>query len=146
MSACIAGTSYAMKADIYVPTISQDTTGAVVKIWTFEKTIDCSARGILSTGLGKNSIEVSIDYLTNMLNALIKLRSQVSIPTNRRVVRIRNKEGVIFLENQDSSSDGGFQGSTIFEPRGSTPLVSFDGSVVEYETVLRRQELQRIDV
>jgi hypothetical protein len=135
-----------MKADIYQPTVSQDATGAVVKIWTFEKTIDCTARGILSTGLGKNSIEVSIDYLNNILNALVKLRSQVSIPTSRRVVLVRNKDGVIFLENQDPSSDGGFQSSTIFEPRGSTPLTSFDGSVVEYETVLRRQEVQRIDV
>jgi hypothetical protein len=143
---CIAGTAYTMKADIYQPTVSQDATGAVVKIWTFEKTIDCTARGILSTGLGKNSIEVSIDYLNNILNALVKLRSQVSIPTSRRVVLVRNKDGVIFLENQDPSSDGGFQSSTIFEPRGSTPLTSFDGSVVEYETVLRRQEVQRIDV
>jgi len=142
----IAGTAYTVKADIYQPTVSQDATGAVVKIWTFEKTIDCTARGILSTGLGKNSIEVSIDYLNNILNALVKLRSQVSIPTSRRVVLVRNKDGVIFLENQDPSSDGGFQSSTIFEPRGSTPLTSFDGSVVEYETVLRRQEVQRIDV
>jgi hypothetical protein len=135
-----------MKADVYQPTISQDATGAVVKIWTFEKTIDCTVRGILSTGLGKNSIEVSIDYLNNILNALVKLRSQVSIPTSRRVVLVRNKDGVIFLENQDPASDGGFQSSTIFEPRGSTPLLNFDGSIMEYETVLRRQEVQRIDV
>ena len=144
MGVCIAGTSYTMQADIYVPTVTQDTTGAVIKNWTFEKTLDCYVRGILSTGLGKNSTEVSIDYLTNMLNALVKFRSQEVIPTNRRVVRIRNNSGVIFLENQDSSSDGGFQSSTIFEPRGSTPLFNFDGSVVEYETVLKRQEIQRL--
>ena len=144
MGVCIAGTSYTMQADIYVPTVTQDTTGAVIKNWTFEKTLDCYVRGIPSTGLGKNSTEVSIDYLTNMLNALVKFRSQEVIPTNRRVVRIRNNSGVIFLENQDSSSDGGFQSSTIFEPRGSTPLFNFDGSVVEYETVLKRQEIQRL--
>jgi len=146
MANCIAGTAYTMKADIYQPTISQDATGAVIKVWTFEKTIDCTARGILSTGLGKNSIEVSIDYLTNILNALVKLRSQSVISTDRRVVLVRNSSGTVFAENQDPSSNGGFQGSTIFEPRGSTPLTSFDGSIVEYETVLRRQEVQRIDV
>jgi len=134
-----------MKADIYQPTISQDATGAVVKIWTFEKTIDCFARGILSTGKGKNSIEVSIDYLINVLNALVKLRSKDLIPTNRRVVLVRNKSGIVFAENQDPSSAGGFQSSTIFEPRGSTPLTSFDGSIIEYETILTRQEIQRID-
>jgi len=146
MVKCIASTTYTMKADIYQPTISQDATGAVVKIWTFEKTIDCFVKGILSTGLGKNSTEVSIDYLVNILNALVKLRSQSIIPTNRRVVLVRNKNGVVFLENQDPSTAGGFQSSTIFEPRGSTPLFNFDGSLIEYETVLRRQEIQRIDV
>jgi hypothetical protein len=146
MVKCIASTTYTMKADIYQPTISQDATGAVVKIWTFEKTIDCFVKGILSTGLGKNSTEVSIDYLVNILNALVKLRSQSIIPTNRRVVLVRNKNGIVFLENQDPSTAGGFQSSTIFEPRGSTPLFNFDGSLIEYETVLRRQEIQRIDV
>lgn len=146
MVKCIASTTYTMKADIYQPTISQDATGAVVKVWTFEKTIDCFVKGILSTGLGKNSTEVSIDYLVNILNALVKLRSQSIIPTNRRVVLVRNKNGIVFLENQDPSTAGGFQSSTIFEPRGSTPLFNFDGSLIEYETVLRRQEIQRIDV
>jgi len=146
MGACIAGTSYTMKADIYVPTISQDATGAVIKVWAFEKTISCVARGILRKGVGENSTAVSINEYINTLNALVKLRSSEVIPTNRRVVRVRNSQGVIFLENQDPSSDGGFQSSTIFEPRGSTPMTNFDGSVVEYETVLQRQEIQRIDV
>ena len=146
MVKCIASTTYTMKADIYQPTITQDSTGAVVKNWTFEKTIDCSVKGILSTGLGKNSTEISIDYLVNILNALVKLRSQSVISTDRRVVLVRNSSGVVFAENQDPSSNGGFQGSTIFEPRGSTPIFSFDGSVIEYESVLRRQEIQRIDV
>jgi hypothetical protein len=146
MANCIAGTSYTMEADIYQPTISQDATGAVIKVWTFEKTISCVARGILSTGLGKNSTEVSIDFLLNRLNELVKLRSQTVVPTNRRVVLIRNPSGTVFLENQDPTSEGGFQNSTIFEPRGSTPLFNFDGSFIEYETVLRRQEIQRIDV
>jgi len=146
MVKCIASTTYNMKADIYQPTISQDSTGAVIKTWTFQQTINCSVKGILSTGLGKNSTEISIDYLVNILNALVKLRSQNVISTDKRIVLVRNSSGVVFAENQDPSSNGGFQGSTIFEPRGSTPIFNFDGSLIEYETVLRRQEIQRIDV
>ena len=146
MATCIAGTAYTMQADIYMPTISQDATGAVVKVWTFEKTISCVARGILRKGVGENSTAMSINDYINTLTALVKVRAQVVIPTDRRVVRVRNADGVIFLENQDPATDGGFQGSTIFEPRGSTPLTNFDGSVIEYETVLQRQEIQRIDV
>lgn len=146
MSGCIPSTSYNMKADIYKPTISQDSTGAVVKSWTLEKTINCVARGVVRKGVGENSTAVEINNYLNILHSMVKIRASEIIPSDRRVVRVRNAQGVIFLENQDPSSDGGFQGSTIFEPRGSTPLLNFDGSVIEYETVLMRQEIQRIDV
>lgn len=146
MSMCIAGTSYTMQADVYQPTITQDATGAAVKIWEYEKTISCIARGTLRKGVGDNSTSVEVNNYLNILNSLVKLRSQEVIPTDRRVVNIRNSDMTIFIENQDPSSDGGFGGSTIFEPRGSTPMTNFDGSVIEYETVLMRQEIQRLDV
>ena len=146
MGVCVAGTAYTMEADIYQPTITQDATGAAVKVWTFEKTIPCVARGTLRKGVGDNSTTVEINNYLNTLTSLVKLRSQEVIPTDRRVVSIRNSTEVIFLEDQDPSSDGGFQGSTIFEPRGSTPMMNFDGSIIEYETVLMRQEIQRIDI
>ena len=145
MAGCIPSVSYTMKADIYKPTISQDATGAVVKSWTLEKTIDCVARGVVRKGVGENSTTVEVNNYLNILHSMVKLRASTVIPSDRRVVRVRNNAGVIFAENQDPSSDGGFQGSTIFEPRGSTPLLNFDGSVIEYETVLMRQEIQRID-
>lgn len=133
-----------MQADIYQASVTQDSTGAVVRAWTFEKTIACIARGVVRKGIGNNSTTVEINNYINMLNSMIKLRASEVIPTDRRVVRVRNADGVIFLENQDPTTDGGYQGSTIFEPRGSTPLTNFDGSVIEYETILMRQEVQRL--
>jgi hypothetical protein len=133
-----------MKADIYQPTVSQDSTGAVVKTWTFEKTIDCVARGILRKGVGENSTAVEINNYINTLTALVKIRSSAVIASDRRVVLIRNNDEVIYKENQDPSTEGGFQNSTIFEPRGSTPITNFDGKIIEYETVLMRQEIQRL--
>lgn len=133
-----------MKADIYSASVTQDATGAVVKSWAFEKTIDCIARGVIRKGVGENSTAVEVNNYLNILHSMVKLRASEIIPSDRRVVRVRNNDGVIFLENQDPSSDGGFQNSTIFEPRGSTPLINFDGSIVEYETVLMRQEIQKL--
>jgi hypothetical protein len=141
---CIAKSAYTMKADIYQPTVSQDSTGAVVKTWTFEKTIDCVARGILRKGVGENSTAVEINNYINTLTALVKIRSSAVIASDRRVVLIRNNDEVIYKENQDPSTEGGFQNSTIFEPRGSTPITNFDGKIIEYETVLMRQEIQRL--
>ena len=134
-----------MQADIYQATISQDATGAVIRSWTFEKTINCLAKGVVRKGLGDNSTTVEINNYLNMLSSMVKIRAAEVIPSDRRVVRVRNSSGVIYLENQDPATDGGFENSTIFEPRGSTPLINFDGSVIEYETVLMRQEIQRMD-
>jgi hypothetical protein len=89
-----------MKADIYQPTVSQDSTGAVVKTWTFEKTIDCVARGILRKGVGENSTAVEINNYINTLTALVKIRSSAVIASDRRVVLIRNNDEVIYKENQ----------------------------------------------
>ena len=142
MANCIAGTAYTMKADVYVALITQDSVGKVVKDWVFEKTINCMARGILRKGVGENSTAFDINNYVNILNSMVKLRCSEIIPSDRRVVNIRNLSGVIYKENQDPSTEGGFENSTIFEPRGSTPLMNFDGSVIEYETVLMRQEVQ----
>lgn len=145
MGSCISSTAYNMKADIYRSTISQDSSGAVVRVWVFEKTINCVARGVVRKGIGENSTAVEVNNYLNILHSMVKVRAKDIIGTDRRVVSIRNADGVIFAENQDPSSEGGYQGSTIFEPRGSTPLLNFDGRVIEYETVLMRQEIQRLD-
>lgn len=144
MSGCISSTAYNMRADIYKASISQDSSGAVIRAWVFEKTINCVARGVVRKGVGENSTAVEINNYLNILHSMVKLRAKDVIGTDRRVVRIRNNDGVIFAENQDPSSEGGYDGSTIFEPRGSTPLLNFDGSIIEYETVLMRQEIQRL--
>lgn len=133
-----------MKADIYEPSISQDATGAVVKTWTLSDTIDCVVRGILRKGVGDNSVSVSLEDYINVFNSTLKMRSQSVIPTDHRVVNIRNNSVTIFLENQDPASEGGVNNATIFEPRGSTPLTSFDGSIIEYETVLVKQQIQKL--
>lgn len=146
MGSCIAGTAYTMKADVYVALISQDSIGKVTKSWIFEKTIDCMARGVLRKGVGENSTAFDINNYVNILNSMVKVRSSEVIPSDRRVVNIRNEDGVIYKENQDPSTEGGFQNSTIFEPRGSTPIMNFDGGIIEYETVLMRQEVQVLEI
>lgn len=144
MGNCITSTAYTMKADIYQSTVSQDATGAATRVWTFEKTIDCIARGVVRKGIGDNSTSAEVNNYLNILHSLVKLRTSEVIPSDRRVVKIRNSDGVIYQENQDPSTGGGFENSTIFEPRGSTPLINFDGSVIEHEVILMRQEVQRL--
>jgi hypothetical protein len=135
-----------MQADIYSASVTQGAAGEVIKTWVKEETIDCYARGILRKGVGENSTAFEVNNYVNILNSMVKIRTTKVIPSNKRVVAIRNDYEVIYKEGQDPSSAGGLDGATIFEPRGSTPITNFDGSIVEYETVLMRQEIQRMDI
>lgn len=146
MTSCISSTAYNMKADIYTASIThQDITGNITKQWVLYETVPCVARGVVRKGVGENSTAVEINNYLNILHSMVKIRTQNSIGMDKRIVNIRNSDGVIFVESQDPTSEGGFEGSTIFEPRGSTPLFNFDGRILEYETVLMRQEIQRLD-
>jgi hypothetical protein len=146
MAGCISSTAYTMQADIYSASVTQGAAGEVIKTWVKEETIDCYARGILRKGVGENSTAFEVNNYVNILNSMVKIRTTKVIPSNKRVVAIRNDYEVVYKEGQDPSSAGGLDGATIFEPRGSTPITNFDGSIIEYETVLMRQEIQRMDV
>lgn len=143
---CTAGTFYTMKADIYIPHKAQNELGMVESAWTYSETINCSAKTILRDTLlsGSNSIDIAGMYVQAI--DIIKIRSSLPIDPKTRVTNIRNKDDVIWTESSTISTDGGINGATIFEPRGSTPIINFDGSVLEYETLLQKQEVQKLVV
>jgi hypothetical protein len=136
-----------MKADLYAPTDSVDEfTGAIKKTWEFVKTIDCLARGIVTTSTGSNSSDFVTAKFINYPQNTIKFRAKQPIDTSYRVVAIRNDQEVIWKEDQYGANNGGLDGATIFEPRGSTPITDHRGIVLEYETMLDRQEIQSLEV
>jgi hypothetical protein len=136
-----------MTADIYEPTTTRNATnGMVTKSWALQKTVSCYARGILGSQLGGNSAQVDLkDYIT-ITKDFIKIRTVDPISTEYRVVAIRNSEGNIWKEDYIQNTAGGLDGATIFEPSGTTPLLDYLGRVLEYETVLKRQEIQSLEV
>ena len=144
---CLAHSTYTMTADIYEPTTTRNATnGMVTKSWALQKTVSCYARGILGSQLGGNSAQVDLkDYIT-ITKDFIKIRTADPISTEYRVVAIRNSEGNIWTEDYIQNTEGGLDGATIFEPSGTTPLLDYLGRVLEYETVLKRQEIQSLEV
>ena len=144
---CLAHSRYTMKADIYEPTTTRDATnGMITKSWAIKETVSCHARGILGSQLGGNSADVGIkDYIT-LTKDFIKIRTVGPISSEYRVISIRNSDGVIWTEDYIQNTAGGLDGATIFEPSGTTPLMDFNGKVIEYETVLKRQEIQSLEV
>jgi hypothetical protein len=136
-----------MQADLYAPTDSLDEfTGAIVKTWEFVSTVDCLARSIVTTSTGSNSSNYVTGKFINYPQNTIKFRSRTPIDTSYRIVAIRNNTEVIYRENQYGNNNGGLDGATIFEPRGSTPITDHRGHILEYETMLERQEIQQLTV
>lgn len=144
---CVTSAKYVMYADLYAPTDSIDEfTGAVIKTWEFVETISCLARSIVTTSTGSNSSNFVTGKFINYPENSIKFRSKNPIDSSYRVVAIRNSQEVIWKENQYGANNGGLDGATIFEPRGSTPITDHRGFVLEYETMLERQEIQQLTV
>lgn len=144
---CLAYSTYTMKADVYEPTTTRNPdNGMVTKSWTLSGTIDCFVRTVIGSQLGGNSAQVSLkDYIIQS-NDFVKLRTSTPISSSSRIVAIRNADGVIWSETYIQNSAGGVDGATIFEPRGTTPLIDFTGRVTQYETILQRQEIQKLEV
>lgn len=144
---CVTSSKYVMKVDIYAPTDTvNEFTGGVVKTWEKIDTIDCLARSIVTTSTGSNSANFVTGKYINYPENTIKLKSKKPIDTSYRLVAIRNSSEVIYKENQYGNNNGGINGATIFEPRGSTPITDHRGIVLEYETMLERQEIQQLTV
>jgi hypothetical protein len=144
---CVTSSKYVMQADLYAPIDSVDQfTGAIVKTWEFVETVNCLARSIVTTSTGSNSSNYVTGKFINYPQNTIKFRSKTPIDTSYRVVAIRNDIDVIWKEDQYGANNGGLDGATIFEPRGSTPITDHTGRVLEYETMLERQEIQSLEV
>lgn len=147
---CITSSKYMMKADIYSAGVVFDQfTNQAKRVWSYEKTVDCLVRGIVTTSTGSNSANYVTGKYINYPENTLKMRTKEAIDVSRRVVNIRNSDGVIiYKENQYGEESGGlgFQQSTIFEPRGSTPIVDHLGNILEHEIMLERKEIQVLEI
>jgi len=143
---CLAASLYTMKADVYSPDVTRNATnGMVTKTWTLLETVSCAARGLLGSKMGSNSAGIDIKDQIVINKDFIKIRTLNPISSSSRVVAIRTNNNILWKEDYIANSKGGVQGATIFEPRGSTPILNFSGNIIEYETILQRQEIQELE-
>jgi hypothetical protein len=146
MFPCNTSAKYNMKADVYVSSLTTNQyTGASQKTWTLLKSIDCSVRGTLRKGVGDNSaIANTVDQMEKYSESL-KMRTRQILNTDYRIANVRNRSGAIWKEGDDVGQFGnGVNGTTVFEVTGTVPIVGVDGSVLEYEITLLRQDIQKL--
>ena len=147
MFSCLSSNAYSLLADIYEPVdVQNQNTGVVNKEWRLKETIPCMTKSQISSGIDRNSASTTSGQKIIQTTENIKLRSKKSISTAYRIVEIRNDYGPIWIEDRILNSQGGFgdNGSTIFESKGSIPILDHNGNVIEFETTISRQDIQSI--
>lgn len=130
-----------MKMDVYHQTDRQDAeTGALIKEWMYYKTVDCSAKGVISNSSSTrtNSIQSFGTKYTN--EEILQVRTADRLTFREKITNIRDsKNNPIWVElNYPTNTP------TVFEVIGSTPVTDGFGTVIAYNSVIKRSENQTI--
>jgi hypothetical protein len=130
-----------MKMDIYRQVDTQDPdTGALVKEWMYYKTVDCSAKGVISNSSSTrtNSIQSFGTKYTN--EEILQVRTLDRLTFREKITNVRDSKNNIIWKELNYPTET----PTVFEVIGSTPLTDAFGMVVAYNSVIKRSENQTI--
>ena len=131
-----------MKMDVYRQSERQDVnTGAMVREFSYIKTIDCYARGVIteSRNRSNDSQKFSNKYSNNQY---IEVRTSDRLTARDKVKNIVDVNGkpVWYELNYPNDTD------TVFDVVGTTPIADPFGNVVGYNSSLQRAENQQIGI
>lgn len=132
-----------MTCDIYVQVNKQQPSGAMQRVWEYEKTIPCkieplSQRGASIKGDGEN-FGLGVDGYVETIQ--LKMKTLEYLTKRQRVSAIRSSDGeVAFREVSKISQD-----DTIFDVISSHPVLDPFGKVSHYSVNIRRVSVQKDD-
>ena len=130
-----------MKMDIYRQLDTQDSdTGALRKEWTYYKTLDCHAKGVISNSATTRSSDKQIFSNKYQNDQMIQVRTAERLTSREKVTNIRNAEGLYIWTEINFPTET----PTVFEVIGTTPITDPFGRVVGYNTAMKRSENQQI--
>lgn len=130
-----------MKMDVYRQFDTQNPdTGAIVREWQYYKTVDCHAKGVVSNSATTRSSDKQIFDNRYTNDQIIQVRTAERITTREKVTNVRDMHGnVIWVEINFPTET-----PTVFEVMGTTPITDPFGSVLAYNSSMKRSENQRL--
>ncbi len=132
-----------MKLDLYRQFDTQDeNTGAIIKSWSFYKTIDCHAKGIISNSSSNSTNDRQVFNNRYSNQQMIQIRTAEKVSYREKITNIRDSKNNPIWSEANFPSDT----PTVFEVVGSTPLTDPFGNVVGFNTTLARSENQQIGI
>jgi len=130
-----------MFMDVYRQFDLQDpNTGAIKKEWQFDRTVPCSAKGIISNSSSSRTGDKQIMSNKYINDQILQVRTSEKINLREKLTNIRDSEGNVIWEEINFPSNT----PTVFELMGTTPMTDPLGGVVGYNSTVKRSENQTI--
>jgi len=130
-----------MSMDVYKQFDLQDPdTGSIKKEWQFDRTVPCSAKGIISNSSSSRTGDKQILSNKYINDQILQIRTLEKITLREKITNIRDSDGVIIWEELNFPSNT----PTVFELMGITPMTDPFGGVVGYNSTVKRSENQTI--
>jgi len=132
-----------MKMDIYKQYDIQDqNTGAIKKDWNYSETIPCHVKGIISNsatarGGDKETFGQKYGY-----QQFLEVRTIRKLTLREKVTNISNGSGETIYEELNYPSNT----PTVFEVTGTVPITDPFGSILGYNSTIKRSENQTIGI
>jgi len=130
-----------MFLDVYKQFDLQDPdTGSIKKEWQFDRTVACSAKGIISNSSAGRSGDKQIMSNRYLNDQVLQIRTSEKLLLREKITNIRDSEGTVIWEELNFPTNT----PTVFELMGTTPMTDPLGGVVGYNSTVKRSENQII--
>ena len=130
-----------MLVDIYRQFDSQDPdTGSIKKEWQFDRTVPCSAKGIISNSSSSRTVDKQILSNKYTNDQILQIRTSDKITLREKITNIRDAQGTVIWEELNFPTNT----PTVYELMGITPMTDPFGGVIGYNSTVKRSENQTI--
>ena len=130
-----------MTLDVYSQTEEQDpNTGAIKKEWNYQKTLACSAKGIISNSASMRSGDRQVIGNKYSNEQMLEIRTLEKLTARDKVTNICGKNGEPIWKEINFPTET----PTVFEVVGTTPVMDPFGNILAYNSMIKRSENQTI--
>jgi hypothetical protein len=132
-----------MKLDVYKQIDIQDAnTGSIKKEWIYDKTLDCHAKGVISNSATTRTSDKQVFDNRYYNDQILQIRTKDRLTIREKITNIRDSRGECVWTEINFPTNS----PTVFEVVGTTPLTDPFGSVLGYNSSVRRSENQQIGI
>ena len=132
-----------MSVDIYKQFDEQDPdTGLIKKNWEYYKTVNCHVKGVISNSATTRTSDKQVFDNRYYNDQILQIRTNDKLTLREKLTNICDAQGNCVWTEIDFPTNT----PTVFEVIGSTPITDPFGSVLGYNTSVRRSENQKLGV